>query len=129
MPMKTEKPSAGAKWSLPNIMASSLNFVTMIGDYDADPTTPFLKEMSLHYYRLPKGAPDLQRPHSEDELYYVLLGSRTIQIVDNGVEILVPLETGDLVYVPARAAHKFIGDEEISLLVFFAPNYSGHPET
>ncbi|MGC3946917.1 MAG: cupin domain-containing protein [Chryseolinea sp.] len=125
--MNKAKPAAGTKWSLSDMMASSINFATMIGDYDAELSTPLLKEMSLHFYRLPAGAPDLQRPHQEDELYYVLLGSRTIRIVDQGEVITVPLTTGDVVYVPARAEHKFIGEEEISLLVFFAPNYSGHP--
>ncbi|MEJ1239971.1 cupin domain-containing protein [Chryseolinea sp. T2] len=124
--MNNAKPQMGAKWSLPELMAGTGNFYTMIGDYEAEPKTPFQPEMSLHFYRLPKGEIDMQRPHNEDELYYVLLGSRTIRIVHDGEEVNVPLSTGDLVYVPAHAEHKFIGEEEISLLVFFAPNYSGH---
>ena len=119
----------GAKWSMPELMVSTRNFHTMIGDYDAETTTPFLPEMSLHFYRLPKGEIDLQRPHNEDELYYVLLGSRTLRITSDGEEVNIPLSTGDVVYVPALAEHKFIGDEEISLLVFFGPNYSGRPKT
>jgi len=40
-------------------------------------------------------------------------------------ETNVSLRKGDLVYVPANAEHKFVGDNDISLLVFFAPNYTG----
>lgn len=123
--MTNEKPRAGAKWNMPNIMAGSNNFLTMIGNFEAESTTPFLSEMSLHFYRLPPGAEDTQHPHHEDELYYVLSGSRTIRITANGEVVNVPLNTGDLVYVPALAEHKFVGEGEISLLVFFAPNYSG----
>jgi hypothetical protein len=38
------------------------------------------------------------------------------------------IAAGDLVFVPAYAAHNFVGDDEISLLVFFGPNYSGRPQ-
>ena len=126
--LETGRPRTGAKWSLPDIMSGTSNFMTMIGDFEADGPTPFLREMSLHFYRLPQGVEDKQRPHREDEIYYVLSGSRTLQIVADGNMVDVPLTAGELVFVPAYAHHKFVGDEEISLLVFFAPNYSGHPE-
>lgn len=125
--MKNSKPAIGSRWSLPEIMAGGTNFMTMIGDYEADASTPFQREMSLHFYRLPAGTPDVQRPHKEDELYYVLSGSRTLRISADGKTVNVPLTAGDIVYVPALAEHEFTGEGEISLLVFFAPNYSGHP--
>jgi mannose-6-phosphate isomerase-like protein (cupin superfamily) len=127
--MKSNKPYAGQKWNLPEIVKGSKSFLTMIGDYETDGPTPFLKEMSLHFYRLDEGAIDTQRPHEQDELYYVLSGKRVLNIVDEGKEVNVELGEGDLIYVPANAAHKFTGTSEISLLVFFAPNYSGPKET
>jgi mannose-6-phosphate isomerase-like protein (cupin superfamily) len=118
-------PLPGQTWHLPDLVNGQKDFVTMIGDYQADGPTPFIKEMSLHFYRLKKGAVDLQRPHRQDELYYVLEGSRNLMVKSDGQEINVSLRKGDLVYVPANAEHKFLGDDEISLLVLFAPNYTG----
>ena len=118
-------PLPAQTWHLPDLVSGQKDFFTMVGDYQTDGPTPFLKEMSLHFYRLRKGAVDTQRPHKQDELYYVLDGSRTLMVKADGNETNVVLRKGDLVYVPANAEHKFIGDDEISLLVFFAPNYTG----
>lgn len=122
------KPAAGAKWHLPSFVNGPVSFATLIGDYQTSGPTPFIPEMSVHFYRLGEGETDLQRPHEEDELYYVLAGSRTLAINENGKETSVDLKEGDLVYVPARAIHRFIGNGSVSLLVFFAPNYSGPRE-
>lgn len=118
-------PHPGQTWHLPDLVNGRKDFLTMIGDYQTDGPTPFLKEMSLHFYRLKKGAVDMQRPHRQDEAYFVLEGSRTLMVKADGQETNVDLRKGDLVYVPANAEHKFVGDNEISLLVFFAPNYTG----
>lgn len=118
-------PSPGQTWHLPDLINGQKDFFTLIGDYQTDGPTPFLKEMSLHFYRLKKDAADMQRPHLQDELYYVLEGSRTLMVKHNGHVTNVDVRKGDLVYVPANAEHKFIGHDEISLLVFFAPNYTG----
>jgi mannose-6-phosphate isomerase-like protein (cupin superfamily) len=120
-----EKPHTGQKWSMPGIDNGSKSFLTLIGDYQTDGPTPFLKEMSVHLYRLDEGAVDTQRPHEQDELYYVLSGSRTLNIVTDREEVNVALTAGDLVYVPAYAEHKFTGTSQISLLVIFAPNFTG----
>ncbi|MEJ0033666.1 MAG: cupin domain-containing protein [Bacteroidota bacterium] len=123
--MAPHPPTPGQTWHLPDLVRGPKDFLTMIGNYQIDQPTPFLNEMSIHFFRLKKGAVDTQRPHRQDELYYVLDGSRTLYVKSNGKETNVSLKTGDLVYVPAAAEHRFIGDEEISLLVFFAPNYTG----
>ena len=126
--MNSEKPTPGQKWNLVEMMKGKKDFITMIGDYKTDSPAPFLNEMSIHFFRLNKGQADTQRPHLQAELYYVLSGSRHLKITADGKETSVELIQGDIVYVPARAPHKFMGDNEISLLVFFAPNYTGPEE-
>lgn len=126
---KPAKPTTGEKWHMPSFVKGTPSFATLIGNYQTSGPTPFVNEMSVHFYRLGVGEKDLQRPHQEDELYYVLEGSRVLHIEENGVGTDVELQTGDLVYVPAKAHHKFIGDDSISLLVFFAPNYTGPRES
>jgi mannose-6-phosphate isomerase-like protein (cupin superfamily) len=123
--MEMQPPAPGQTWHLPDLVEGNKDFVTMVGDYQAGGPTPFLKEMSLHFYRLKKGAVDIQRPHQQDELYYVLDGSRTLIVKTEGKETNASLRKGDLVFVPAGAIHQFVGDDQISLLVFFAPNYTG----
>lgn len=123
------KPQAGQKWHLPDLDRPGTRLKTLIGDYEAEPGTPFLQEMSLHFYRLEASEPDLQRPHLEDELYYVLQGQRTLEISTDTENISVELKPGDIVYVPKKARHRFVGNSAISLLVFFAPGYSGPEQT
>jgi mannose-6-phosphate isomerase-like protein (cupin superfamily) len=55
----------------------------------------------------------------------VLQGARDIEIKTNTNSVVVPLTQGDLVFVPKHAVHKFIGEGQISLLVFFGPSYTG----
>jgi drug/metabolite transporter (DMT)-like permease/mannose-6-phosphate isomerase-like protein (cupin superfamily) len=74
--------------------------------------------MSVGVYTLPAGGEDLQCPHGEDEAYYVLSGRAAFRLEDQ----VRPVEPGDLLYVPARAAHRFEDiREDLNLLVFFAP--------
>src|SRR4051812_32315832 len=119
------KPQTGQKWHIPDLDQKGNRFATMIGDYEAQPTAPFLKEMSLHFYRLEESDIDTQRPHHQDELYYVLQGERTLEISTDTENVSVAAKTGDIIYVPKGAAHKFVGNSAISLLVFFAPNFTG----
>jgi len=77
-----------------------------------------VESLSAGIYTLPAEGEDLQRPHGEDELYLVLRGRATVQVEDAER----PISAGDLIYVPARAAHRFFKiEEELALLVFFAP--------
>jgi mannose-6-phosphate isomerase-like protein (cupin superfamily) len=74
--------------------------------------------MSLGLYRLGAGKPDLQSPHKQDEVYYVLSGKAKLD-VNGQLETAIP---GSVLYVEAGAAHKFVDIEEnLELLVFFAP--------
>ncbi len=74
--------------------------------------------LSCGLYVLPKDAEDLQSPHSEDEVYYVLHGRATMDVGDH--EHLV--HPGSVVYVPAGLPHRFHSiEEDLKLLVVFAP--------
>jgi len=78
--------------------------------------------MSVGVYLLARGATDHQRPHAEDEVYFVIRGrSRFLHgRSDRGVE------AGDVLFVPAREEHRFHAiEEELLLLVVFAPAESG----
>jgi mannose-6-phosphate isomerase-like protein (cupin superfamily) len=79
--------------------------------------------MSSGIYTLPAGAKDLQGPHDEDEVYYVLSGRGRVR-VEGEDQAVGP---GSLLYVRATSEHSFFEiDEEITLLVFFA---SGGPSS
>jgi mannose-6-phosphate isomerase-like protein (cupin superfamily) len=87
------------------------------------PYREFLRVPSLScgIYTLPAGAKDLQGPHDEDEVYYVVRGRGRMRV--GGEDRAVG--PGSLLYVRATSEHSFFEiDEEITLLVFFA---SGGP--
>lgn len=74
--------------------------------------------LSLGLYRLPAGGTDLQQPHTEDEVYYVVSGQATIRV---GYEDQ-PVSAGSLVFVAAGVAHHFHSiTADLDVLVFFAP--------
>ena len=78
--------------------------------------------MSLMLYELEAGAEDTQAPHAEDEVYYVISGRAQFEA---GGERR-PVEPGDTIFVEARAPHRFVEiAEDLSLLVVFAPAYTG----
>jgi mannose-6-phosphate isomerase-like protein (cupin superfamily) len=80
----------------------------------------FIREpdCSVGVYRLPAGGIDPQQPHSEDELYYVVSGRAMFRQGDEDR----PVGPGSLLYVPARAIHRFHSiSEDITILVVFAP--------
>lgn len=80
--------------------------------------------LSLGVYRLPVGAKDLQSPHDEDEVYFVLSGRGRARI--EGREQAV--EAGSILYVRATAEHSFFEiEEEMTLLVFFGSGGPSHP--
>ncbi|MDQ3930326.1 MAG: cupin domain-containing protein [Chloroflexota bacterium] len=89
------------------------------------PYLEFLRKssMSAGIYVLPAGGVDAQKPHTEDELYYVVSGRATIMV---GGEDR-PAQAGSAVFVGANVEHRFHSiEEELVLLVFFAPaEYSG----
>lgn len=74
--------------------------------------------LSLGMYVLTAGATDPQRPHTEDEVYYVVSGSGVIQV--DGEDRAVT--AGSIVYVARDVAHRFHSiTEDLNILVFFAP--------
>jgi mannose-6-phosphate isomerase-like protein (cupin superfamily) len=74
--------------------------------------------MSAGLYVLEKGATDRQKPHHEDELYYVLRGKARMQVGSDHAT----LGAGSMVFVPAEQEHRFYDiTEQLEVLVFFAP--------
>ncbi|MGA8490025.1 MAG: cupin domain-containing protein [Terriglobales bacterium] len=74
--------------------------------------------MSAGVYVLPAGGDDPQRPHKEDELYYVVRGRARMQA---GSEDHVVSE-GSIIFVAAEVEHRFYEvTEDLTVLVFFAP--------
>ncbi|MGH9564758.1 MAG: cupin domain-containing protein [Candidatus Angelobacter sp.] len=74
--------------------------------------------LSAGIYVLPCGGADPQKPHGEDELYYVVSGRARMQV---GTEHSAATP-GSLVFVQARQEHRFYDiEEDLVVLVFFAP--------
>lgn len=74
--------------------------------------------LSAGMYVLGVGETDPQRPHREDEIYYVTRGRGMIRV---GTEDRA-VEPGSIVYVPPRVEHRFHSvTEELRILVVFAP--------
>ena len=75
-------------------------------------------DLSAGLYVLEAGATDPQSPHGEDELYYVVSGRAKITVGGTTRELM----PGSLVFVAARAPHKFHDiSERLELLVVFGP--------
>jgi len=74
--------------------------------------------MSGGLYVLAAGATDSQRPHHEDEMYYVVRGRGRFRAGDEDREV----SAGSILFVAAEVEHRFYDiAEELALLVFFAP--------
>ena len=77
-----------------------------------------VSSMSAGLYVLPAGGVDAQSPHAQDELYYVVRGKARMRA---GAEDR-PVEAGAVIFVAAHLEHRFYDiDEELTVLVFFAP--------
>lgn len=84
------------------------------------PYLEFLRvpSMSAGLYVLAAGATDGQKPHNEDELYYIVRGCAMIRVADEDR----PVGPGSLVFVAAKVEHRFHSiEEQLEILVFFAP--------
>jgi mannose-6-phosphate isomerase-like protein (cupin superfamily) len=78
--------------------------------------------MSLGLYVLPAGSFDAQTPHAEDEIYYVVSGRANVDVAGE----LRPVRPGSIVFVAKEVEHRFFDiEEDLSLLVFFAPQHAG----
>ena len=77
-----------------------------------------VETMSMGLYVLPAGGEDLQQPHAEDEVYYVLNGHGTVHV--SGEDR--PVVPGSIIFVGKEEVHNFHSiTETLQLLVFFAP--------
>ena len=74
--------------------------------------------LSAGVYVIAAGGADPQKPHNEDELYYVVRGRGRMRV---GSEEQV-VKAGSVIFVTAKVGHCFFDiSEELEVLVFFAP--------
>jgi mannose-6-phosphate isomerase-like protein (cupin superfamily) len=74
--------------------------------------------LSVGVYVLPAGATDPQKPHNEDEVYYVVRGRARMRVGEDEQIVKV----GTVIFVAAETEHRFFDiSEELEVLVFFAP--------
>jgi mannose-6-phosphate isomerase-like protein (cupin superfamily) len=74
--------------------------------------------MSAGLYVLGAGASDPQRPHHEDEMYYIVRGRARFRAGEQDSAV----SAGSLLFVAAEVEHRFYDiSEELEVLVFFAP--------
>lgn len=82
------------------------------GGYEVVHASPGLE---IGVYVLVAPEPDRQQPHGDDEVYIVLEGRGVLEVEGERIE----LREGHAVFVPAGAEHRFVGYEELSVLVIF----------
>ncbi len=74
--------------------------------------------LSVGLYALQEGEPDPQRPHTEDEVYYVISGRGKIRVGGEDREV----GPGSIIFVGAGVEHRFHSiAEALTILVIFAP--------
>jgi len=74
--------------------------------------------MSAGVYTLPAGGTDRQKPHREDEMYYVVRGRARMRAGSEEQSV----SPGSVIFVAAEVEHCFYDiEEELVVLVFFAP--------
>lgn len=74
--------------------------------------------MSAGLYVLPAGGTDQQKPHREDEIYYVIRGRGRFRAGAEDREVWA----GSIIFVAAEVGHRFYEiSEDLEVLVFFAP--------
>jgi mannose-6-phosphate isomerase-like protein (cupin superfamily) len=77
-----------------------------------------VRDLTVGLYVLAAGASDLQSPHTEDEVYYVVSGKAKIRVAGEERDV----KAGSIIYVARNVEHRFHSlEEELRVLVFFAP--------
>jgi mannose-6-phosphate isomerase-like protein (cupin superfamily) len=67
-------------------------------------------------YRLPAGSKDMQDPHPEDEVYFVIAGRARLRV---GSEVR-PVAAGSVLFVRATTEHSFFDiEEDLTLIAVF----------
>ena len=92
--------------------------------HSGKPYREFLRvpAISAGLYVLPAGATDHQKPHREDEIYYVVRGRARFKAGSDDQEEDREISAGNLIFVAAQIGHRFYDiSEELEVLVFFAP--------
>ena len=83
------------------------------GGYEVVHESPGLE---LGVYVLVAPEPDRQQPHEDDEVYVVLEGTGVLDVAGERVE----LDAGHSAFVPAGVEHRFVGYEQLAVLVVFS---------
>ncbi len=74
----------------------------------------------------PAGSTDRQRPHREDEVYYVISGRGQIRVAGEDRAV----KPGSLVFVGTNVEHHFHDiEEDLRVLVFWAPPHAPARQT
>ncbi len=74
----------------------------------------------------PAGSTDRQRPHQEDEVYYVISGRGQIRVAGEDRAV----KPGSLVFVATGVEHQFHHiEEDLRVLVFWAPPHAPARQT
>ena len=74
-----------------------------------------LRHLQAGILRLKPGENDAQQPHSTDEIYLVLEGNGFIEIGKKAYNLRKDL----FIYVPAEVKHRFYGNTQEILVVYF----------
>jgi mannose-6-phosphate isomerase-like protein (cupin superfamily) len=109
------EPAAGRTLAIAaafDVEAAKARLAAADGGYEIVHESPGLQ---LGVYVLVAPEPDHQQPHADDEVYVVLEGRGTLDVEGKSVE----LREGHAVFVPAGAEHRFVGYEQLSVLVIF----------
>ena len=78
--------------------------------------------LSAGVYVLPAGADDPQRPHREDEVYYVIAGRGRFTMGAGPDADDIAVGPGDVLYVAKEVEHHFHAIvDALTVLVLFAP--------
>lgn len=76
------------------------------------------RNMSVGLYALDAGSTDPQRPHAQDEVYFVVSGRASITVGQETTAVA----RGSVIYVPAGQPHRFHHIvEDLRVLVVFSP--------
>ncbi len=75
-------------------------------------------DLRVGVYQLLVGDTDIQSPHTEDEVYYVVEGRAKIKVADEDRDV----RAASVIYVAKNVPHRFYSiEEDLIVLVFFAP--------
>src|SRR5439155_12358634 len=103
-----------------NVRMNAFELSQMIGEREQSGRAylEFLRvpSLSVGLYVLPAGGVDPQKPHTEDEVYYVVSGRASIKVADEDREV----QPGTVVYVAAGLEHRFHSiTDDLTVLVLF----------